>query len=190
MLARRLNIDDLKVIGNIRGFGDTAGNHAGMLLQVLEILSERQADTLRHTTVDLPIHNQFVVDLADIGSDHHPLDSRLTRLQLNCDLSDEGAVHVNREGIALRGLKIAIAVHGSSPLPFILEWQLGCNHLIIGIEPTTGLLHCGNQFLAAVLDCVARHHLRTASASRTTVGRDRGIVHYQLDLFWSDAQRT
>ena len=78
-----------------------APEHRIVLLDVLEVLGQRQADALGDAAVHLAIDHQLVVDLADVGHDREALDRGLAGPGVHIHFGHEDAVHIDREGLAL-----------------------------------------------------------------------------------------
>ena len=67
VLAWRLDVVEVELVRDVAGEGQTAGEHRSVLVEVFEVLGQRQADALGDAAVHLAVHHQPVVDLADVG---------------------------------------------------------------------------------------------------------------------------
>ncbi len=103
------------LIGDVLGVRETARQQSGVLLQVLEVLGERQTDALGDAAVHLAVDDQLVVDLAHVAHGSVSLHRGLAGPSVHRHFGHEHAVHVDGERTALR-ISRRSGVHRGRPL--------------------------------------------------------------------------
>ena len=159
-----------------------------MLLQILEVLGQRQADALGNSAHNLSVHHRLVDNGTKVR--YHGKFHNLYFSGLHIDLHHRqvDAVHVYGEGIALSRFLIAVGAGGGYPFALIFQRKLFIHHLLPGTVSTIGFSHGVDQHLAGYPHRVSGHNIGTGTAGRSGVGGLAGIVHHQLDLIRGNAR--
>ena len=138
---RVLEVDDVELVGDVLRERKAGPDHRGVLLDVLEVLGQREADALGDAAVHLAVNYGLVDDLAHVGHRSETLDRRLAGLGVHRDFRHEDAVHVRRERCAL-AIAVATGVDGGvAPLSGVLGVDALGDHFVVGAELAVGLPH-------------------------------------------------
>ena len=165
-----------------------------MLLDILEVLGEGEADALGDAAVVLAVHHEAVVDLPAVAHEGHAVHGGLARFRVHGHLGHEHAVHVNHEGLPLAVFVACGPIHGG---PFSRK---GCrlsggNQFVIGHisaalleEAALRLRGLLEQGLAGHPYGVARHDLGPGTAGRAGIGAFRRVGPREAELVGGDPQ--
>ncbi len=184
----RFEIMNVEPVRDVLWIRDTARHERRVLVELFKILGQGQADALSNASVNLAVHNQFVVDLPDVCDHRVPFHRGLPGLGVYSHFGHEKAVHVYGKGRSLRRLEIAVGIHGGGPLSRIPQRDFFGHHLVISSVGPVRLSHGCDQKFTAVLDGVAGDDLLPAATRRTAVRSQGHVVHHLLDLVRRDSQ--
>ena len=75
-------------------------------MDIFKIFAKSKPNPLRDAAIQLPIHHRFVIDLPNVSSQSHLLYRHFACLDVNSNLSQEHAIHVVRNWVALPCIRV------------------------------------------------------------------------------------